>query len=131
MRFPASVFSIGIIFAVLFATGKICAAGSSMAHDCVSFDEAGKHLGASQGVRGTVLHVETGTKGVTLLNFCKKPKACPFTVVGFPADLKKMGDGRQLEGQQIETKGTIQDYDGRAQIILRRSKQYGARPITT
>jgi DNA/RNA endonuclease YhcR with UshA esterase domain len=46
-------------------------------------------------------------------------------VVVFPADLKKMGDVRQLEGQQIEIKGTIQDYDGRAEIILRRSKQLG------
>ncbi|HSZ60395.1 MAG TPA: hypothetical protein VK828_01275 [Terriglobales bacterium] len=103
----------------------MCVAGNAPAHDCVSFDQASKHLGASQCVRGTVLHVETGTKGVTVLNFCKEAKACPFTVVVFPADLKKMGDVRQLEGQQIEIKGTIQDYDGRTEIILRRSKQLG------
>jgi DNA/RNA endonuclease YhcR with UshA esterase domain len=36
-----------------------------------------------------------------------------------------MGDVRQLEGRQIEIKGTIQDYDGRAEIILRRSQQLG------
>jgi DNA/RNA endonuclease YhcR with UshA esterase domain len=46
-------------------------------------------------------------------------------VVVFPADLKKMGDVRQLEGKQIEIKGTIQDHDGRSEIILRRSKQLG------
>jgi DNA/RNA endonuclease YhcR with UshA esterase domain len=125
MRFPSSVFFFGIVFALLFAMSRICAAGNSIAHDCVSFDEASKHVGASQCVRGTVLHVETVTKGVTVLNFCKEAKACPFTVVVFPADLKKMGDVRQLEGQQIEIKGTIQDYDGRAQIILRRTKQLG------
>ncbi|MGC2355646.1 MAG: hypothetical protein WA491_06260, partial [Candidatus Acidiferrum sp.] len=46
-------------------------------------------------------------------------------VVVFPADLKKMGDIRQLEGRQIEIKGTIQDYDGRPEIVLRRSQQLG------
>ena len=78
-----------------------------------------------QCVRGTVLHVEDGRNGVKLLNFCKEAKACPFTVVVFPADLKKMGDVRQLEGRQIEIKGTVQDYDGRAEIILRRAQQLG------
>jgi hypothetical protein len=36
-----------------------------------------------------------------------------------------MGDLRQLEGRQIEIKGTIQDYDGRAEIVLRRTQQLG------
>jgi len=129
MRFLRSTFFITNIFAtvlaMILATSAICAAGNAAAHDCVSFDQAGKHVGASQCVRGTVLHIETGTKGVTVLNFCKEAKACPFTVVVFPADLKKMGDVRQLEGQQIEIKGTIRDYDGRTEIILRRSKQLG------
>jgi hypothetical protein len=123
LRAPVVFFE--IIFAILLFMAPMCVAGNAPAHDCVSFDQASKHLGASQCVRGTVLHVETGTKGVTVLNFCKEAKACPFTVVVFPADLKKMGDVRQLEGQQIEIKGTIQDYDGRTEIILRRSKQLG------
>jgi DNA/RNA endonuclease YhcR with UshA esterase domain len=46
-------------------------------------------------------------------------------VVVFPADLKKMGDVRQLEGRQVEIKGTIQDYDGRAEIVLRHTQQLG------
>ncbi|MFY9905231.1 MAG: hypothetical protein WBX02_10470 [Terriglobales bacterium] len=125
MRFFTPNFFAGIIFAVLLAASATCLAGNAATHDCVSFDDASKHLGARQCVRGTVLHVESGTKGVTVLNFCKAAKACPFTVVVFPSDLKKMGDVRQLEGQQIEIKGTIQDYDGRAEIILRRSKQLG------
>ncbi len=53
------------------------------------------------------------------------PKACPFTVVVFAGDLKKMGDVRQLEGKQIEIKGTVQDYDGHAEIILRRRSTTG------
>jgi hypothetical protein len=36
-----------------------------------------------------------------------------------------MGDIRQLEGKQIEIKGTIQDYRGHAEIVLRRTQQLG------
>jgi DNA/RNA endonuclease YhcR with UshA esterase domain len=125
MRFLTSA----LLLAAILAIGGVCSArntsSSSSSHDCVSFAEASKHVGTSACVRGTVLHVETGTRGVTLLNFCQDPKACPFTVVVFPADLKKMGDVRQLEGRQVEIKGTIQDYDGRAEIILRRTQQLG------
>jgi DNA/RNA endonuclease YhcR with UshA esterase domain len=94
------------------------------ARDCVAFAEASKHLGSNACVTGTVQHVEEGRGGAKILNFCKD-NHCPFTVVVFPADLKKMGDIRQLEGRQIEIKGTVQDYDGRAEIVLRRSQQLG------
>jgi len=120
MRFLTLTFFFGTVLAM----GGVCSARNSSPSNCVSFAEASKHVGATQCVTGTVLHVENGGKGVTLLNFCKD-KTCPFTVVVFPADLKKMGDVRQLEGRQIEIKGTIQDHDGRAEIVLRRSQQLG------
>ena len=121
MRFLPLILSLTTVFAIT----AVCGASSASKPDCVSFAEAGKHLGTSQCISGTVLQVENGGKGVTFLHFCKDAKACPFTVVVFPADLKKMGDIRQLEGQQIEIKGTVQDYDGRAEIVLRRSQQLG------
>jgi DNA/RNA endonuclease YhcR with UshA esterase domain len=117
--------TVSFLAGTVFATSAVGSASNASMHDCVSFAEASKHVGASQCVRGTVLHVENGSHGVTLLNFCKEAKACPFTVVVFPGDLKKMGDVRQLEGRQIEIKGTIQDYDGHTEIILRRSQQLG------
>jgi hypothetical protein len=43
----------------------------------------------------------------------------------FAGDLKRVGDVRQLKGRTIEIKGTIQDYDGRAEIILSRPQQLG------
>jgi hypothetical protein len=36
----------------------------------------------------------------------------------FPDDLKEVGDIQQLEGRMVEIKGTIQDHDGRAEIVL-------------
>jgi DNA/RNA endonuclease YhcR with UshA esterase domain len=103
----------------------VCSARNTSKLDCVSFAEARKHVGTAQCVSGTVLHVEDGSNGLTFLNFCKDSKACPFTVVVFPGDLKKVGDIRQLEGRQIEIKGTIEDYDGRSQIVLRHTQQLG------
>lgn len=88
--------------------------------------DASKHVGTEQCVSGTVEHIEHSGKGTTLLSFCKEAKACPFRVVVFPTDIKKMGDIQQLEGRQIEIKGTIQDYDGRAEIVLKRTQQLGA-----
>ncbi len=119
-RIPASLL-------VILTLSGICSArnNNNSPSNCVSFAEASQHVGATQCVRGIVLHVEDGRNGVKLLNFCQEAKACPFTVVVFPADLKKMGDVRQLEGRQIEIKGTVRDYDGRAEIILRRSQQLG------
>ncbi len=121
MRLLALIF----LLAMLLAMWGICFASNTSKSDCVAFAEAGKHLGTNQCIRGTVLHVEAGRNGAKLLTFCQDAKACPFTVVVFPADLKKMGDVRQLEGQQLEIKGTVQDYDGHAEIILRRSQQLG------
>jgi len=114
-----------VLAGTLLATSVLGAARNPSKLDCVSFADASKHVGTTQCVSGTVLHVEDGTNGVTFLNFCKQAKACPFIVVVLPDDLRKVGDIRQLEGRQIEIKGTIQDYDGRAQIVLRHTQQLG------
>ena len=81
MRFLTLTFLLGTVLAM----SGVCSARNTLQADCVSFAEASQHVGATQCVSGTVLHVENGSKGVTLLNFCKDAKACPFTVVVFPA----------------------------------------------
>jgi DNA/RNA endonuclease YhcR with UshA esterase domain len=62
---------------------------------------------------------------VTFLDFCENFDTCPFTVVVFADDLKHVGDIRQLKGRSIEIHGTVQDYDGSAEIILRHPRQLG------
>lgn len=93
--------------------------------DCVSFTDAQQHIGTMKCVRGTVFNVKEGNKGVTFLDFCENFDTCPFTVVIFADDLKHVGDVRQLKGRTIEINGTVQDYDGRAEIILRHPRQLG------
>jgi hypothetical protein len=74
-------------------------------------------------VSGKVLHVKTGTAGVTYLDFCEDFRLCPFTVVVFARNLKDVGDVRQLAGKDVEIHGMIKQYDGRAEIILEQVKQ--------
>jgi len=93
--------------------------------ECVPFSDAHQHVGKTQCISGTVFHVKEGSRGVTFLDFCETFETCPFTVVVFPGDLKHVGDVRQLKGRAIEIKGTVQDYDGRAEIILRHPRQLG------
>lgn len=121
MRFPAFAF----LLATLLTLSGICSATNPSKHDCVPFAEASKHVGTTQCVSGTVMRVEEERSGVTFLKFCKETPVCPFTVVVFAGDQKKVGDIRQLEGRQIEIKGTIEDYDGRPQMVLRHTQQLG------
>jgi DNA/RNA endonuclease YhcR with UshA esterase domain len=129
MRTSFSIFFFEILFLIFFAINGFSAARHVSPEACVLISEASKHLGAAQCVRGLVQHVADGTNGTKLLNFCKNKdtsdKGCTFSVVILAGDLKKMGDLSQLEGRQIEIKGTIQDYDGRTEMVLRNARQLG------
>jgi hypothetical protein len=91
--------------------------------DCVPFAEAQKHIGDIRCVTGKVLRVQQGNGGVHFFDFCEDYRVCPFTVVVFPSDLMRIGDLRQLQGRQIEIEGVVKEYDGRAEIILKRLSQ--------
>lgn len=121
MRNVAAVFS----FASLFFLCGVCSSSNRSKSDCVLFTDAAKHVGTNTCVSGIVFHVEEARDGFMFLRFCKEEKSCPFTVVVFPADTRKVGDIRQLEGRQIEIRGMLKDYNGRAEIVLRRTQQLG------
>ena len=104
---------------------SLCAVTPGALADCISFSNAHQHIGTTKCVRGTIFNVKEGSKGVTFLDFCENFDTCPFTVVVFADDLRHVGDVRQLKGRTIEINGTVQDYDGRAEIILRHPRQLG------
>ena len=104
---------------LIFADSLPAAAASS----CVPFADAQKHIGANRCITGKVLQVKLGNGGVHFFDFCEDFRVCPFTVVVFPSDLKRVGDVRQLQGKQIEIEGEVKGYDGRAEIILQRPGQ--------
>jgi hypothetical protein len=145
MRFPALI----VLTEIAFAASVVCGAsnhssgnpfrsssgqgnssssGASSAtadENCLPIAEAKKHIGKTYCVSGTVVHVEEDNRGVTFLDFCTDYRSCPFTVVVFPGDLRKVGDVRQLQGRAITIQGRIEEYDERAEIILSRPQQLG------
>lgn len=104
-------------FAVLFSLLQFCSA------ECLSFDQAQRHIGETQCITGRVVRVEAGTRGVHYLDFCDDFRLCPFSVVVFSYDIKNVGDVRELAGKMVEIRGEVKDYDGRAEIILESRKQ--------
>ena len=107
-----------------FATALLSAT-HVFAADCVSFTDARRYIGKTQCISGTIFHVKEGNKGVTFLDFCEDYEVCPFTVVVFASDLRKLGDVRQLKGRSIQINGKVEEYDGRAEIILKNAQQLG------
>jgi hypothetical protein len=93
--------------------------------DCVPITEARQHIGEDKCVTGKVLRVKHGSRGVTLFDFCQDSMVCPFTVVVFAHDLKRIGDVNQLQNRVIEIHGPVKEYDGRAEIVLEQSRQLG------
>lgn len=91
--------------------------------ECIAPQETSQHIGATKCVNGRVFQVHDGGRGVTFLDFCEDYRKCPFVVVVFARDLKRVGDVRYLQGKQIEVHGKIQEYDGRAEIVLSRYQQ--------
>ena len=97
----------------------------AFAADCISFSEARHHIGKTQCVSGIIFHVKEVGNGVTFLDFCEDYEVCPFSVVVFAGDLGKVGDVRSLKGRNIQIQGRIEEYDGRAEIILKNPQQLG------
>jgi len=93
--------------------------------DCIPISEARQHIGEDQCVTGKVLRVKHGSRGVTLFDFCQDSMVCPFTVVVFSHDLKRIGDVSQLQNKVIEVHGPVKEYDGRAEIVLQQLRQLG------
>jgi len=98
---------------------------NSSPQNCLTIAEAQKHVGKTYCVSGTIVRVEEGSNGVTFLDFCADYRSCPFTVILFPGDRKNVGDVRLLQGRTVTIKGRIEEYDERAEIILRHPQQLG------
>lgn len=101
----------------------ILLAGATASAACLPISEAARRVGHEVCVFGQVVQVKQSRSGTHFLNFCADYRDCPFTVVVFPRDLRQVGDVRQLAGKTIEIHGKVQLYDGRAEIVLRHSRQ--------
>jgi len=103
-------------------------ASESKTGECVSFSDAGARVGTAGCVQGRILRVFTSRAGNTFLDFCPDYRRCPFTSVIFAADRGKFGDLNALGGDQVEIRGPITTYEGRAEIIIHDPQQIRVLP---
>ncbi|HXZ80261.1 MAG TPA: hypothetical protein VEG30_10050 [Terriglobales bacterium] len=104
-------------FLFLVASASLASAG------CVTVNDAGQKIGAITCVTGKVLKVDQSNSRAFFLDFCEDHRRCPFTVVVFPRHLRDVGDIRELEGKDIEIHGEVQQWMGKAEIVLRDARQ--------
>ena len=93
---------------------------------CIDFHDAGSHIGEEACVSGRVLRVFVSRASNTFLDFCAGYRDCPFTSVIFSSDREKFGDLQTLRGRQVEIRGSVKLYNGRAEIILHGPEQIRA-----
>ncbi len=95
---------------------------------CLDFHDAQSHVGASSCVSGRVVRALTSRAGNAFLDFCPDYRTCPFATVIFASDLAKFGDLGTLTGRQVEIRGRITVYQGRAEIIIHDPEQIRVLP---
>jgi len=99
------------------------ASAGEMKAGCVDFREARAHTGETACISGRVVRVFTSRASNTFLDFCPDYRTCPFSGVVFASDKSKFGDVGSLEGRQVEIRGPITLYQGRAEIIVHDPQQ--------
>ena len=95
---------------------------------CIDFREAQSHTGQTGCITGRVLRTYTSRSGVTFLDFCPDYRNCAFSGVVFASDRSKFGDLTTLGSRQVEIRGPIISYKGRAEIILHDPEQLHVAP---
>ncbi|HEV2177286.1 MAG TPA: hypothetical protein VGW33_08805 [Terriglobia bacterium] len=93
---------------------------------CVAIDQAAGHVGENRCISGRVLRVYASRGGNTFLDFCQDYRQCPFTSIIFAADRQKFGNLETLAGRDIEIRGKIELYQGRAEIVIHDAEQIKA-----
>ena len=89
----------------------------------ISFQEAPQHIGKEAVVYGKIVRVGHSQRSNTyFLNFCYDWRNCPFTAVIFASALPRFQEAgihpRDYEGKEVEIRGYIKEYRGRAEIIV-------------
>ena len=95
---------------------------------CIDFREAQSHTGQTGCITGRVLRTYTSRSGVTFFDFCPDYRNCAFSGVIFASDRSKFGDLTTLGSRQVEIRGPIISYKGRAEIILHDPEQLHVAP---
>ena len=128
----------GLTFAVLFfAAGYIFPAshvqasvkpGAAAESAPIPVDDAGSHIGQTVTVEGVVSGVYTARSGsATFIDMGGPYPVNSFAGVIFAGDAAMVGDVSSLDGKTVDLTGTIENYRGKPEIILKSAKQIAVR----
>ena len=93
---------------------------------CITPDAAPRHRSKNVCVTAHVYAVVHAAQRTTFLDVCSPQTSdadCHFTIVSFHRDENTVGDLSSLENKDIQIRGTVRDFEGRAEIVLNDLKQ--------
>lgn len=92
----------------------------------IKTDSVKAYVGKEVIVKGTVSEVTILKSGLTYLNIDGKFPDNKFTALVFKRDAEPFGDLKVWEKKKVELTGKIDDYKGKAQMILTKPDQIKA-----
>ena len=99
----------------------------SGARTCYSPEDALSHQNKDVCVTAHVYDVVELADGTRFLDVCRPEtpdEQCRFTVMSMHSDRNEVGDLNQYRQQDIEIRGVVRPYGGRAEIILSHARQF-------
>jgi hypothetical protein len=113
--------------ALVFCLLSLCPLALVAAKTCYSPDEALAHQNKDVCVAAHVYDVVELADGTRFLDLCspETPDAkCRFTVMSANRDRKTVGDLGQYREQDIQIRGVVRPFGGRAEILLSDARQF-------
>lgn len=99
---------------------------AASARPCYTPEEAAEHVHKDVCIRAHVYQVVELGDGTRFLDVCKPDlpdEQCRFSIASASVDRKEVGELAQLEGQDIEIRGTVQPFLTRTEIVLSHVRQ--------
>jgi len=92
----------------------------------IKTDSVKAYVGKEVTVKGTVSEITVLKSGLTYLNIDGKFPDNKFTALVFKRDAEPFGDLKVWEKKKVEVTGKIDDYKGKAQMVLTKPDQIKA-----
>jgi hypothetical protein len=119
----------------LLAYLLVCSASAAALTPCISPENAQQHYGKNVCMRAHVYDVHEEDSGTRYLDVCApqtKDNDCHFYIVSFKSDEPHVGNLEPLRDADIEIRGTVREYHGRAEMVLNDQQQlHGGKPRFT
>jgi hypothetical protein len=100
--------------------------GAAKSMHCIAPNETLRHLNKNVCVTAHVYTVVHAAEDTRFLDVCSPQTSdadCHFTIVSFHGDQNTVGDLSSLQNKNIEIRGTVRAFEGRAEIVLNTPKQ--------